>query len=272
MKTKRYLHNGLNCEYLTYGRGQRVLYCFHGFGGSMFDWEVFDPLFSDEFTVFSFSDFFHAKSDFPVDRLKNNPLSKEELIQFYRNFSEENNHQSINIVAHSSGGRTALTLIEGNAFPIEKAWLFAIDGLELSFWNKAFCTYPFIQTIYSKLVEKPDLFFSLVRGLSKLGLLNRSLAKFVLFSMRSEEKRRRVYNYWMLYRKIIPSKALLFQSIKSKLKKVILIMGSDDQVIPLRHAYEFKKEGNSNIEIVVLNEGHLLLKTKHLEALRTVIP
>lgn len=259
MKTKRYIHNDVECEYHVFGNGKRVLYCFHGFGGSMHDWSVFAPWLADAFTIYSFTDFFHGSTSFPVERIKKDPLTKTEVSERFESFAKDYSHDRISLMAFSSGGRIALTLIEMDKLKIEETWLFAADGLKISFWNRLFCNYSFVQRIYNNIVQNPEPFFRWVKIAVKVKLLSRDLAKFVLFSMRSEKKRQLIYYYWMFYRNIKPNKKNLARSINESDNKIHLIMGARDQVIPTKSAFTFARTLDKDIGILIVDDGHLLL-------------
>lgn len=272
MKTKRFIHNDLGCEYNVHGKGPRVLYCYHGFGGSFNDWSTFMPWLEDAFTIYSFNDFFHGSSDFPLDRINSDPLTKSELSAFYVSFALHHGHDEINLMAYSSGGRTVISILEEGEMKIDEVWLFASDGIQISFWNRLFCNYSSIQRLYFRLIEKPEAFFKSLKILTDLNLISRDLSKFVFYSMRNEEKRRLLYKFWMTYRKIRPDRKRLIVSINKSVAKLHFVMGSKDKVIPAKIAYKFKKELAIYCDVLLIDTGHLLIEERNLDLLREKFP
>ncbi len=272
MKSTIFLHNNLQREYQVLGNGSRILYAFHGFGRSAVEWEAFLPWLEREFTIYCFADFFHGESKFPEDRLPSSPLRTEEIESFFKAFANEQNHGVINLMAYSSGGRTLLSILEKQALVIEEVWLFAPDGVEISFWNHLFGKYKWARNIFKLIIQKPDLFLSLVRSLNKLGLLNKSLTYFVLANMRDEKKRNNVYNFWLLYQAFIPDIKEVISKINENEIRFHLIFGEEDKVIPpVIGRRMIKKLGNS-ASLTELKGGHLLVDKKHLDYLMKEFP
>ncbi len=263
MKTKRFLHNFQQREYHIFGEGKKVLYAFHGFGRPATEWEVYGPLLEKEFTVFAFCDFLHGES-----RMENKQLQKSEIIEYFKAFANEYSHSSINLMAYSSGARTALTLIESSEFNIAEVFLFAPDGIKLSFWNKLFCKYKFAQSIFNYSIQKPELLFKTTRVLTMFGAINKDLLYFVLVNMRLKQKRQMVYDYWMLYKEIVPDLSLLLHSIQFNNIKVHLIFAKNDRVISPKIGRDFKSKIGENADYLELGGGHLLIHEKHIEAIR----
>lgn len=268
MKTKRFRHKNMEREYIVFGNGPRILYAFHGFGRSFNDWKLFSDWLSSEFTVYSFNDFFHGKSEFPLPRIQNDPLTKREISEYFKAFSESMRHDLVNLMAYSSGGRTAFTLVEEASFKIGEIWLFAPDGIKISFWNNLFCQSSWIQKIFRRIVNKPFFFYSLIKVLSRIHLLNRSLSSFVLFNMRSKFKREQVYNYWMIYKDIIPLMKSVINSIKENDIKLHLIFGKKDVVIEPNAGDQLTKTLKGNVDVLILDGGHQLIVEKHSEFLK----
>lgn len=268
MKRKRFLHKNLNCEYVVFGHGERILYAFHGFGQSAAIWKVFETWLAPIFTIYSFHDFFHGEQLFPESRLKNDPLSKRELTELYSAFAKEMGHGTINLMAYSSGARIALTLMEDFDATIDEVWLFAPDGIRRSFWNKVFCKYKWIQSLYLKICERPSLFFAVVKRLQNFGMIDKSLASFVLFSMRTKEKRIRVYNYWMAYRDIIPNIDQVVKNASLEEMKIHFVFGDSDTVIPPEIGKDLLQKYKLKADLFLLSGGHNILLSMNQAALK----
>lgn len=268
MKTKRFRHKNIEREFIVFGTGPRILYAFHGFGRSAYDWEVFSDWLSSEFTVYSFHDFFHGKTEQLLSKTIEEPLVESALCAYFEAFSRKERHEIINLMAYSSGGRTALTLMEKCPTKLNEVWLFAPDGIKISFWNNLFCKSRLTQKVFRRIVNKPFFFFYLAKVLSKMNLLNRSLSSFVLFNMRSKFKREQVYNYWMLYKDIRPSMKNVISSVKSNKIKLHLIVGKDDAVIDAEIGNKLQRKLKEQFDITLLEGGHQLITKKHLDFLK----
>jgi pimeloyl-ACP methyl ester carboxylesterase len=272
MKEKIFRHNNLSHVYKILGEGSEIIYAFHGFSRPMDEWKAFLPWLGRNYSIFVFADFFHEGSEFPEKRLESQPLLMDEISSFYQAFAKAHLHNKISLIAYSSGGRTALSLIEKNAVKLDKVWLFAPDGLEISFWNKTFSNFRFAQVVFKRIVENPKHFFSFTKILRKSGLLNSSLASFIMYSMRTKAKRQRIYNYWMVYRNIVPDLRAISNEIKGKGIILHLIFGSEDSVIPKSIGSNYLKKYGELADLLVLEGGHLLIDQKHLNVITERFP
>ena len=266
MEIKRFIHNDITRKYHVFGQGDEVLYCFHGFGQSPLVWKIFQEWLVKRFLVFAFTDFFHEEER-NLGNSQITSLKKSNLQLFFKAFSESKGHGSINLMAYSSGGRNALTLIEGAELNIKETWLFAPDGIEQSFWNGLFCSYSFVQRLFKKVIDKPDGLFSIVGILAKLRLIDSSLATFVLFSMRNKSQREKIYRYWMLYKDILPNQKRLIEVIDKGSLNVHLVFGKKDVVIPPEIGRRFMQKCKRGVDLLELDGGHRLIDDRFLKTL-----
>ena len=174
-------------------------------------------------------------------------------------------HSSINLMAYSSGARTALTLIESFEFNIAEVFLFAPDGIKISFWNKLFCKYKFAQSIFKYCIQKPELLFKTTRVLTLFGAINKDLRYFVLVNMRLKQKRQMVYDYWMLYKEIVPDLDLLINSIQIHNIKMHLIFAKNDHVIKPKIGRDFKNKIGENMRYIIPIKMSLLFINLYYE-------
>ncbi len=267
MITKRFIHNDLSREYHVFGNGSEVLYSFHGFGQAAIEWKTFEVWLEKRFTVYAFADFLHEQSEISSEQIADHRLEKNEIAEFFSAFAKVEGHSEIKLMAYSSGGRTALTLLELTPFEINELWLFAPDGIKISFWNNLFCSYNFIQNLYKKIIKNPEMFFSFTRFLNQVGVINSSLTGFVLNSMRNQEKRQKIYDYWMIYRDIVPDIESIIITLNNSKIKLHLIFGKNDKIISVKIGRNFKRRANKNVDLLELDSGHQLIDKKHLKIL-----
>lgn len=269
MEIKSFRYKDQQREYIIFGNGPRVMYAFHGFGQSAAKWMVLEEWLASEFTVYSFFDFFHEESFNGAFINSERPLEKEDVTDYFHAFSELNKHAEINLMAFSSGARTLLTLIERPRIKIEEVWMFAPDGISISFWNALFCRYRIIQKIYRGICNHPTMFFNTLKFFNMLGIINRELRSFVLFSLRTKTNRIRVYNYWMKYSKIIPSHKEIIQNASTPKVKIHLIIGKEDSVINMQEVEKFANEYGPYADLLVLDGTHNIIDSKYAKLLLT---
>jgi pimeloyl-ACP methyl ester carboxylesterase len=268
MKTKIFRYKNQLREYAVFGEGKRILYAFHGFGQSPAVWKAFENWLYPNFTVYAFSDLFHGESKLMDEPNGKDYLSKMEIQAYFKAFSLENGHAEINMMAFSSGARTALCLAEGGSLSINELWLFAPDGIKISFWNKLFCKYSFIQKLYLRIADDPVPFFRLIKLANKTGLLKDRLLSFILYSMRTSDKRKLIYHYWMIYRKLDLDMKGLMEMGRQKGIKIHLIFGKRDSVIPPVIGQRFLKDYGDLADLLLLDCQHHLIVKEHMQTLQ----
>ena len=268
MKTKSFIYNSQQREYHVFGKGDKILYAFHGFGRSAMEWKAFKSWLSPEYKVYAFNDFFHNEGSTLLNGSEKNGLTKREIVDYFNAFVKKRSHDEVNLMAYSSGAITALTLVEFSEINIKEVFLFAPDGIRSSFWKQLFCRYRFIQLIFRKIIESPYLFFKIVRTLNFLGLIGRDLSYFVLANMRTKQKRQQIYNYWMCYALIQVQRKELIKSMIDNGIRSHLIFGKNDKVIDKKIAFDFLKEVGANADYFELDEGHQLIQEKFVSLLK----
>lgn len=268
MKTKSFIYNSQQREYHVFGKGDKILYAFHGFGQTGMEWKSFKSWLSLEYKVYAFNDFFHSEGSMLLDGAEKRSLTKREIVDYFNAFVQKRSHTEVNLMAYSSGAITALTLIEFSEINIKEVFLFAPDGIRPSFWKQLFCKYPLIRKIFKRIIASPYLFFKLVRSMNFLGLIGRDLSYFVLANMRTKQKRQQIYDYWMCYALIHPQRAAVLRSLIEKGIQMHLIFGKRDNVINKRIGLDFIEEAGANADYFELEEGHQLIQEKYAMSLK----
>jgi len=180
--------------YEKWGNGRKSLLLFHGYGQSR---EVFKNYKLDEYTFYSVDLFFHGESIWTKGE---EPLEKEEWQQLIAKLLSENNIQNFSVLGFSMGGKFALATLE--AFPerVKDIILLAPDGIKTSLWY-SLATYPVaLRKVFRSLIGNHRRFLRIAETSKRLGLIDKGVLRFVETQMDSEEKRRRVYYSWVVFR------------------------------------------------------------------------
>jgi pimeloyl-ACP methyl ester carboxylesterase len=266
-------HNNLKFEYLTFGTGFIPLLAFHGFGRHAKDYQVFEKLFGDKYTIYSFNLFHHGKSEYPSDRIQSNTFTKNEFKIIFGDFIQKLNVPQIAIMGYSLGGKIALMFTEIFPKKIESLWLFAPDGIKMNFWYLVASKTAVGRSVYRYFLENPGLFFSMVNGLHKTKLINDKIKKFAIKNMDEKSKRELVYKVWLTFKDTNPNMRLCIPNINSENIPVYQFFGQNDKVIKPQLGDWFSNKINQPENYHVLQTGHLLLTektSKYIEELRIV--
>lgn len=230
--------------------GNRPLLMFHGYGqnGSVFK----------NIEGYSIELFFHGNS---VWHNGEEPLEKSEWKEIINEFLEKNQITTFSVLGFSMGGKFALATLE--AFPdrVKEIILLAPDGIKTSFWY-SLATYPIaFRKVFKSLINNHPRFLKIATTSRKLGLIDKGVLRFVETQMDSEEKRKRVYYSWVVFRHLKFDIDKIRSIIKERNIELKVYVGRYDKII--------KPDGLKKLtsRIEVLDAGHNDLIKKAIDYL-----
>ena len=226
--------------FLSYVKtGNRPLLMFHGYGQ---DGSVFKHI-----EGYSVDLFFHGKSVWPKGE---EPLEKGEWKELIQELLTQNNIDKFSLLGFSMGGKFALATLE--AFPdrVDEIILLAPDGIKTSTWY-SLATYPIaFRKFFKSMVSNHTRFLKIATASKKLGLIDKGVLRFVQTQMDSEEKRKRVYYSWVVFRHLKFDIDKIKDLIIKNNIKLRLLVGRHDKIIKAKNMTRL----TSKIEI--LDAGH----------------
>ncbi len=248
-------------NYSKSGNGDRNMILFHGFGQNNNAFKFIAASLTDEYTLYSIDLFFHGRSVWSDGE---KPLAKAYWKEILTKFCNENNITSFSLVGFSLGCRFVLASIE--AFPnrIENVFLIAPDGIKTSFWYSLATQHGFCRDIFKSFTHHPARFQFLANILSGLQLMDKSLIRFAKHQMETEDKRKKVYYAWVVFRYLSFDLKEFARLANNYNIGFTFIAGTKDPVIKVKSLRLFQKLlKNSKIELI--ETGHLgILKHERL--------
>jgi len=258
-------------HYHRWGRGGKLLLCFHGYGESAETFSLLAEPLGDEYTIVAIDMPLHGKTewneglDFTVDQLLviiDTILTGIDVIPDPRSW---------HLMGYSMGGRIALSLLEAAPEKVEKLILAAPDGLRLNPWYwLATQTRPgrllFWYTMYH-----PGWFLFMLKTGNKLKLVNPSVYKFVVNFIGRHEVRRELYTRWTTLRHFRPHLNKIKTIIRTRQLPVRILYGKYDRIIREQRGRQFQKGIEPWCRLTILSAGHQLLQVNHLPALVSLI-
>lgn len=242
---------GQQLHYLIIGSGPKLVLAFHGYAN---DASLFHFLLHPEYTVLSFDLPFQGKSVGVEGHLLNKVLLQEMVSYFMIQYKV----QKIGLVGFSLGARVCLCIAEQMPAQLRNIILIAPDGLVHNYFYRMLTGTFLGRFCFRGFVKFGDYYIRLFSFLHRTGMVNRSMYKFAMQYIRTRESRRMLYNIWMSTSKLIPRLNSLKSKIRSGHIPVHLLMGQNDQVIPVKNALQFKGN-NSHIILHVFERGHNML-------------
>lgn len=239
-------------HYSSYGRGKRVLLCFHGYGQSNEHFKALERILGEEYLIYGFDLFYHGKSFWHE---KEKPLSKEFWKGLMLLFLEKNELKSFDVLGFSFGGKFALATLELFYKKISKIILIAPEGVKNNFWYSIATKSVIMRRVFRNMIVKPAIFFSLVKILGKLKLVDNKVLKFANAQMATRKQRRRVYYSWVVFRDLSFDMNIIAALINQNNIKLELFLGEYDKLIRQENLNGLLKRLD-NYSLNVLPVGH----------------
>lgn len=193
---------------------------FHGYGQ--------DSSAFKELEGYSFDLFFHGTSEWHNGE---EPLEKSDWKELISDFLDKNNINGFSVLGFSMGAKFALATLE--AFPdrVSEIILLAPDGIKTSFWY-SLATYPIaLRKLFHGMIVNHEKFLRVATVAKSLRLVDKGVLRFVETQMDSEEKRKRVYYSWVVFRHLKFDVQRIADLINSHKVKLTIFVGGRDKLV-----------------------------------------
>jgi pimeloyl-ACP methyl ester carboxylesterase len=261
-KYLRYEKNKLH--YVKAGKGADVLLFFHGFGQ---DHTVYLPLInslSTDYQLYIFDLFFHGDSSWGYGE---SPLEKDYWQKMMQSFLTQENINTFSVVGFSLGGKFALATLESFHKRVKHLYLIAPDGVKTSFWY-SMATYPILfRKFFKGMIGNYNRFRKLAEFLNRVKLVDKGLMRFADYQMGTEQKRKRVYLSWVVFRHLSFNLKEIAAIINDDSISLHIITGRYDKVIEPKNMQALLKHVKTH-QFEVLESGHSGLIYESLPFLR----
>jgi pimeloyl-ACP methyl ester carboxylesterase len=255
-------------SYSRWGNGPQLLLCFHGYGESAAGFSFLGDALGDAFTVFAIDLPFHGATDWQ------NGLSFniDDLVSLLHVMTAgQPPSASWWLMGYSMGGRIALSLMEKMPEKIQRLILVAPDGLRLNFWYWLATQTGPGRRLFRWTIHHPGWFLATLRAGHALRLVNLSIYKFVVSYIGDAQVRQDLYSRWICLRSFRPHIDAVKTHIRRQQLPVRLLYGRYDRVIRVETGQRFCTAITPFCKLEVLDVGHRLLQTRHLETLLSLL-
>ena len=264
MKAQIVTNNELSLEYYTQGIGRHTLVCFHGHGRNV---EDFLFLAKKDRKLILIVLPHHGKSQFPVERIENQPLKIEEFNSIFAKIIDKEANDHFHFIGFSQGGRFVLSLLPLYEERLKSVQVISPDGMDpMSFYNRT-SRMRLARLLFQKWENSPESFIRIAKLLFKLGLVRPKVFSFIELFAANKEKFQRASRTWRGFRNINPDLNAIGKSLDSNNIYFRVIMGKYDQVIRTRQAESFLKRINQVDALIEIECGHDFFKEENITLL-----
>jgi len=248
-------------HYLKWGSNKKLLICFHGYGESSAHFKFLAEQLSIEFTTIAIDLPFHGETSWI-----SNSLTGKELASIVLNILKREKIETTEfcLLGFSMGGRIALSLYEFMPERVSKIVLLAPDGLKLNFWYWLSTQTAVGNSMFRFTMRSPGWFLGMLRIGNKVGIINKSIYKFVEYYIHDERVRQELYDRWTSMRHCKPDLENIRKQIQQHHTKIRLLYGKHDRIIMPSPASRFTMELDE-VQLQMLDCGHQVLHIKNVE-------
>jgi len=273
-------------HYHRWGKGDKLLLCFHGYGESAASFAFLAEALSSEFTILAIDLPFHGETEWnehPTAATRStNPHIPGQILPFTVNHLLsilENLLSTLDIppatplylMGYSMGGRIALSLLQAAPDRIARLILAAPDGLRVNPWYWLATQTAPGRALFHYTMFHPGWFFFILRAGNALKLVNPSVYKFVAHYINNPGIRHDLYIRWTGLRKFRPHLPAIKKIILRRQLPVRILYGRFDRIILAKRGEQFREGIEPYCKLVVLPAGHQLLQITHLDAFLSLL-
>lgn len=261
MHTNTIPYRASELHYTWSGTGGQLLLCLHGYGESKESFHFLENYLPTCYSALAIDFPFHGQTKW------NEGLSFtiEDLLMIINAICSKHGGSKarFTILAFSMGGRIALQLLQRIPDRIEQVVLLAPDGLKVKFWYWLSTQTYIGNRLFSYTMHHPQWFFALLQITNALGLINRSIFKFIRYYLHDAKARELLFNRWTCLQSIRPDLKLIKKIIYTHQVPVHLLYGKYDRIIRHERGEKFRRGIESFCTLQVIQAGHQLLQEKH---------
>jgi pimeloyl-ACP methyl ester carboxylesterase len=252
-------------HYVYAGAGNKIVFCFHGYGEQGHDFSFLEKYTGTDFTFYAIDLPFHGKTEWKEGLNFTIPDLKAiiEIILEQSNPEPMTIKDKYILMGFSLGGRIALSLYGAIPGQVEKLVLLAPDGLKVNFWYWMATQTWLGNHFFAFTMKHPGWFLEFLRVLNNLNLVNASIIKFVNYYIGDKEVRRLLYERWTALRKLKPGAGRIRSFIIKYRTSVRLIYGKHDRIILSSVGERFQKGIEEFCSLTVIESGHQVLHENH---------
>ncbi|MEL6924869.1 MAG: alpha/beta hydrolase, partial [Bacteroidota bacterium] len=252
-------------HFISFGRGDELLVCLHGFGDRANMFLCLEPSLSARYTVYALDLPYHGQTHWVHDR-----FHKEDIIQLIRLVQQREPGKPLSMMGFSYGGRIVQSLLQDFEQDLQTIYLLAPDGIETKWMFNAYLVPQWFRYVIRSVLKKPEWFITTVGSLRRSGIISKFVHDFAVNHIITKDRRDRIFCMWLSLNDFKLQKTKVKRQLKDMGLPVYLFFGKRDEVIPPK-AGEWLAEGLPNARLFLLDEGHLLVDQELNERLKKIL-
>jgi len=265
MQSRFIPYNNSSIHYCVYGSGDKLVFCFHGYGEQAESFAFLESSLGKTHTLIAIDMPFHGETQW-LEGLSFTPAQLVAIIRSIQAVTPAFNKPDFSLLGYSMGGRVALHLLQELPERIARAVLVAPDGLHKNFWYRFSTQTSIGKKVFRRAMYKPQRVFWLLKKAAQFKLMHQSIIKVAHYYLDDADERIKLYQRWTTMHAFKPSLPKLKKLVAQHHVPVRFLFGKYDNIILSTHS-NFFKDDTQNIKVEVIEAGHRLLQEKHAAAI-----
>lgn len=255
MSTNKFVYKNSIISYHKFGHGNDVLVAFHGYSQTGLEYQYFEDVLGEKFTIIAIDFFWHGES---VWLEKEDFLDQDMQAIFSGIAQQENLHaERFSVCSYSMGSRLARALVQNFAHRIDYYIMLSPPTFSFNtFLNFSTNNY-FGLNLFRYFTTTPGALQAWVKRLFDSKILTRSVYVFTSKFVGKPERIEKVFKTWFAQRKLRTSFGKFARLVNKNNIKVILIVGKNDSITPPKRIIAYVKKLKNN-RIFILEKKHEL--------------
>ncbi len=246
--------NAHKIHYILFGRGEKLLFCFHGFGETAFSFSVLEAALGNKYTLVSIDLPLHG-----LTKWEDPFFLKDDLKNIISLFLKRFDRKRFSLMGFSLGGKMVIGALKELPELIDEVFLIAPDGLRKNILYNISIYSAWGRKLFLNLVKHPEKYFAFVRFFAWLKFIPLSLESFLVAQLSTEEKRQFSFDVWYCIKDFDTGVKTARQLLNENKIHSYLFFGEFDKVIRPVFGKRFVR-GLNNTQLVILPKGHHLVK------------
>ncbi|MGZ3873011.1 MAG: alpha/beta fold hydrolase, partial [Mucilaginibacter sp.] len=267
--TDHYFENDLvKLHYYKFGSGPQTMLCFHGYGMHGKQFKVLAAGLGQKYTFIGFDLFFHKETrlrDQSLQAVKKG-LSKKEFARLVTDFCRHEGIERFSVIGYSMGTHYATIIAEELSLKIDEYIIAAPSSLNPGKLIRFFSQNKTGNKILEKLVLNENTLIRLLKLFKRLKFIDAEAYKILYNEIGTPELRFNFYACFTYLRSFETDNTRLLRSLNEQNIRSIFIFGKHDKSFPPGIGTDFIAKVK-NAEVVVLDEGHEMIKKNFVVSL-----
>ncbi|MFZ4785319.1 MAG: alpha/beta fold hydrolase [Flavobacteriales bacterium] len=252
--------------YKLFGNGDKTILAFHGFGHPKENFDIILPFLTGNERIIAVDLFGHGEAYFPENRLKNNPISKQEWWNLIDVILKKENVNRFSLMGYSLGGRMAMVTLEHFHTRVDRILLFSPDGLHKNLSYRLANEIGIGRRLFRWGIRHAQKLHPVITFLHKTGLTPKSRTKFILRQIEDPKKIEMARYVWGSLSLCWPDLQAIFKKLDPATPFVV-VFGQHDPLIKPSYGRSLHPYMQSHIHQFIIPIGHRTIAKEGFEIL-----